>query len=113
MTNRPYSRPSPPPRVPRGRYTRGTKDKGIALVLEILPGLFGFPGIGWIYGGETTTGVIILGATLVWDIIAFGLLTITGGLACTITVPINLVIVTVSSVLLNNHANQHPETFRA
>lgn len=43
-------------------------DKGIALVLEILPAIFGVFGIGWIYSGRTNTGFILLisGLLLIW-----------------------------------------------
>ena len=40
-----------------------------AIVLEILPGLFGFLGIGWIYSGYTQTGVILL---ILWWLLVWG-----------------------------------------
>src|SRR3990170_8012407 len=43
-------------------------NKGTALVLEILPAIFGIFGIGWIYSGRVSTGLtlLILGVVVVW-----------------------------------------------
>src|SRR4030042_2895480 len=53
--------------------SRSVPNKGTALVLEVLPAIFGLFGIGWIYAGRTTTGVILLvsGVLLVWGGYAF------------------------------------------
>ena len=107
MTNRPPTRPPVRP----GYSSRPTKDRGIALVLEILPGLFGLLGFGWIYAGNTTTGILWLGGVFVWDIIVIILSMLTAGLICFISVPVNLVLVAVSAVLLNTYTKQHPELF--
>lgn len=43
-------------------------NKGTALVLEVLPALLGIFGIGWIYGGRTNTGFMLLigGLVFIW-----------------------------------------------
>ena len=45
-----------------------TPSKGTALVLEVLPAIFGIFGIGWIYSGRTQTGIILLiaGFIFIW-----------------------------------------------
>jgi hypothetical protein len=107
MTTRPPTRPPVRPNY----SSRPTKDRGIALVIEILPGLFGLLGFGWIYAGNTTAGILWLGGVLVWDIIVILLSMLTAGLICFISVPINLVLVAVSASLLNSYTKQHPELF--
>jgi hypothetical protein len=98
--------PYPPP------YTsRPPKDRSVALILEILPGLFGFLGFGWIYSNQTTTGVLWLVGVIFWDLIAIGIVALTAGFGCFCTIPINIVLVATSTILLNNHIKQHPELF--
>ncbi len=55
----------------------GQKDKGIAIVLEVIPALFGFFGIGWLYTGETGIGLTLLVSGIVlivggYSLIFFG-----------------------------------------
>ncbi len=99
------------PPFPQDSVYRPPKDRGVALVLEILPGLFGLPGIGWIYGGRTGAGVALLLCTLVWDLIAILIDIASGGFACLITVPVNLAVVAISVALLSSYTRQHPELF--
>jgi hypothetical protein len=107
--------PAPAPDHPRPGTTsyppRPQKDKGVALILEILPGLFGILGLGWIYSGNTVVGVAWLVGMLVWDFIAVLVLIFSGGLGCLCTIPINLVAVAVSAFFLNNYISQHDELF--
>jgi hypothetical protein len=97
---------TPPPYV-----QRPLKDKSLALILELLLGLFGFLGIGWIYSNQTTTGILCLVGMFVWNIIAFFIIILTGGLGCFCTFPVNLAAVGVSAYLLNNYTQEHPELF--
>jgi zinc-ribbon domain len=90
---------------------RPPKDRSIALILEILPGLFGFIGFGWMYSGNTTAGLIWLISVLIWDFIGVGIVLLTGGLACFCTVPANLVLIAASASFLNSYTHQHPELF--
>lgn len=46
-----------------------TYDPNTALILELLPGLFGFLGIGYMYVGRTNDGLIRL---IVWIIAVWG-----------------------------------------
>jgi hypothetical protein len=98
----PYQ-PYYPPRPP--------KDRSIAMVLEILPGLFGFLGFGWIYSGNTSTGVAWLIGMLVWDVIAIIVAVISGSLACICTVPISLVLIAISASSLSKYTKAHPQLF--
>jgi len=106
------SLPATPNVLPVIQYApQPPKNRGTALVLEILLGLFGLPGFGWIYSGQTTGGVILLVCYLAWDVIAIIIDLASGGFACLCTLPVNVVTVTISSILLNSHMRQHPETF--
>ncbi len=58
-----------------------TKDPSAGLLIELLPGLFGFLGIGYLWAGETVLGIaLLLGYWAFWSIVAvitilsFGLL---------------------------------------
>jgi hypothetical protein len=81
------------------------------MVLEILPGLFGFLGFGWIYSGNTSTGVAWLIGMLVWDVIAIIVAVISGSLACICTVPISLVLIAISASSLSKYTKAHPQLF--
>jgi FHA domain-containing protein len=111
----------PPPPMPQAiapmppAYSQmgyvSTKDKSTTIILEILPGLFGFLGIGWIYAGQTTTGILILLGHLV-AMCVLGLvagLTIVG-LLCFI--PYYIGAIAVSSFMLNDYTKKNPQLFR-
>jgi hypothetical protein len=118
----PYSAPPPAPALedknrpilPSG-YTGAApgsssyprRDKSVALILEILPGLIGFLGFGWIYAGKTQTGVMWLVGFLAWNLIAL-LLDIT---ICFIPIHItvSLACLIISPVSLNNYLNRNPQ----
>ena len=90
---------------------RPPKDRSIALILEILPGLFGFLGIGWIYSGNTTAGVIWLIGFLIWTAMATLISVLTGGIGIICWLPISIALITVSAVTLNNYTKKHPDLF--
>jgi hypothetical protein len=94
-----------------GTGHRPAKDRSIALILEILPGLFGFLGFGWIYSGNTSTGVTWLVCVLIWNIGATLGVLVTGGFGCFIAVPVNLVLIAISASSLNTYIKQNPELF--
>jgi hypothetical protein len=90
---------------------RPPKDRSIALILEILPGLFGFLGFGWIFSGNTNTGIAWLIGFLVWDVMAIIIVALTAGFGALCTLPISLVLIVVSATNLNNYARQNPQIF--
>jgi hypothetical protein len=100
-----------PVAVPQAYGGQGLKSKSTALILEILPGLFGFLGFGWIYAGNTTTGVIWLICFFVWDIIAGVLAAFTVAISLCFTLPVNLILLAISAFTLNNYVKNHPELF--
>jgi len=90
---------------------RPAKDRSIALLLEILPGLIGILGIGWIYGGNSTRGIIWLVGYLIWFVIGWIIAPFTLFFSLICTIPINLALITVSAITLNKYTKEHPEIF--
>lgn len=83
--------------------TSGNTNPG-AVVAEVLLNLFlGIYGVGWMMAGETTTGVIMLIASLVlyWPIVILGSI-FTFGLGLLCIVPLAIGGVILNGVLLNN-----------
>ncbi|HLF00764.1 MAG TPA: zinc-ribbon domain-containing protein [Anaerolineales bacterium] len=120
-----YTPPPPPVYTPPPNYTppssipaymatpasSATKDRTLAVAIEVIAGLFGFLGIGWFYGGNTTAGIAWLLGLWVFHGVAFVLDFVTLGIFVCIHVPLALVIVPVSAYMLYNYTKQHPELF--
>lgn len=59
------------------------KDPLIGLLIELLPGFFGFLGIGYLWAGETLLGVaLLLGYWAFWTVVAVATLATLGLLLC-------------------------------
>lgn len=80
----------------------GVKSKSTALILEVVAGLFGFLGIGWIYAGETQKGIVILVGNLVVQLLVL-IFTVFFGVICTIPLSAGI-----SAYLLNEHIKKSP-----
>jgi hypothetical protein len=77
------------------------REKTLPLLLEILPGLFGLFGIGWLVSGHTSTGLAWLIGGLVFDFV-MGIITVfTLGFGFFCWGPLILVGMIVSTLLLN------------
>jgi hypothetical protein len=98
-SNYPNFQPKPP------------KDRSIALILEILPGLFGFLGFGWIYAGNTATGVLWLVGYMICNILMAVGDAMTAGLLLCVHFPLAVGMVAVSAMGVNGYAKGHPELF--
>ena len=91
---------------------RSLKSRGTALLLEILLGLFGFYGIGWIYAGKVGTGLAyLLGVLLIWIPLSVLLATVTVGISLCFTLPVNVLILIISAATLSSYAGNHPDIF--
>lgn len=87
------------------------KSKSTALILEILLGLFGFLGFGWIYVGETQRGILTLIGYIVFAIISAIAITVTAGLGCFICVPLLWGGIAYSAYQLNLYTKARPDLY--
>jgi hypothetical protein len=92
-------------------FAASKKDRSLAIVLEVVPGLFGLLGIGWIYSGFTGAGLAWLVGLLLWNMIALGIGIFTAGIGCLCTLPVNLVVLIASVIALNSQIQNHSEQF--
>jgi hypothetical protein len=99
-----------PPRRPV-ESVRPAKSRLKAILLEILPAFLGVFGIGWIYAGNKSIGLLWLIGMLIWDV--FGILAalFTGGMTLSITIPINLLMVVITFISLYNFMHRNPDAF--
>ena len=109
----PSSKPQPIYSPPANAISSPHKERIIALLLEILPGIFGLLGIGWIYSGNTTSGILWMIGVMVWNCGAIIAAVLTGGLGLICSVPINWVFLAISAIFLHRYTKQHPERFGA
>ena len=105
-----YASPVPVHSAPVG-YAKPPKDRSIAIILELLPGFFALLGIGWIYAGETTTGIIVLVADFVCNIIFAIIGAATIGISFCLTIPLQLAAIALSTYLLHQHTKKRPDIF--
>lgn len=87
------------------------RERNLAIILEIVPGLLGFLGIGWIYSGFTGAGIAWLLGFLIWNIFALAICIFTAGLGCLCTLPVNLIVLIASVISLNSQIQNHSEQF--
>jgi hypothetical protein len=88
--------------------TPSSSTKSGALLAEIFLSLFGVYGVGWIIGGETTTGIVLLVCSfvLIWPLAAIiAVFTLGFGIIfCDLPLAIGLIVL--NAVLLNNVLNR-------
>jgi hypothetical protein len=73
----------------------------VAIVVEAICGFFGLFGIGWLMSGVTTTGLFLLVGGIIWDVVGFFFGVLTAGLGFFCVGAVNIVVLIISSVLLN------------
>jgi hypothetical protein len=110
VTAVPVSEPFRPSRVD---FTTLKKDRSLAILLEIVPGLFGLLGIGWIYSGFTGAGLAWLVGFLLWNMVALVIAVFTAGVGCLCTLPVNLVVLIASVIALNSQIQNHSGQFKS
>jgi hypothetical protein len=106
-----YSAPPASAYTPGAAPATAAKDRTIALLLEIGGGVFGFLGIGWLYAGNTTAGILWLAGMLIGSCLAVVVDIVTFGAFLCVHIPLWLVAVAVSGYLLYNYTRQHTELF--
>jgi hypothetical protein len=78
-----------------------------ALVAEIILSLFGVFGVGWLIGGETAIGIVLLVCSFVlyWPVMILGTL-FTFGLGLICLGPLAIGSIILNALLLNNRLNR-------
>jgi len=106
------------PRMPANPYHQNLgvrpKDRNICIILEILPALLGFFGIGWIYAGRIAVGGPMLFAGMVLGLMALILFLLTGGFAIFLYIlcmPIMWFAIVVSAALLHRYTKSNEGMF--
>lgn len=85
------------------------RDPMVALLLELIGGFFGFLGVGWIYAGRPTLGVVLLVSYWLLDWIV-GLILAVGTLGawCCVWPAQNLLFGALSGYLVYRWLEEHP-----
>jgi hypothetical protein len=84
------------------------QDGGAAIVVEVVAGLFGFWGIGWLMRGYTLTGALLLIGGLVFGAIMLVVSLLTFGVGFLCWGPLNLVVMVCSAIALSNRLRSGP-----
>ncbi|OQA17358.1 MAG: Oxoglutarate dehydrogenase inhibitor [Chloroflexi bacterium ADurb.Bin360] len=92
-------------------YGYPTKSKSTGMLLEIGIGLFALMGFGWIYAGQTSTGVILLILNLMLNIGYWLVGAATVGISLFCTIPLQIAAVVLSASMLNSYMNKNPDKF--
>lgn len=87
------------------------KSRSAAILLEVIPGLFGILGIGWIYAGRVNVGVPVLIGGLLFAFLLAVVVILTMGCGVVLAFPIWLVAMGLSAFLLNQEMNRTPGQF--
>jgi hypothetical protein len=84
------------------------QDGGAAIVVEVIAGLVGFWGIGWLMRGYTLTGALLLVGGLVFGgaMLAVSIITFGAGLLC--WGPLNIIAMVCSAIALSNRLRSGP-----
>ncbi len=72
------------------------------VIVEVILGLFGIFGVGWLAAGKTPIGLILLVLSAAWWIVAAFAAVHTVFVGCCGIIPLNLVFVAVSASMLHN-----------
>ncbi len=89
--------------VPGARLGPEVKDPTTGLLIELLPGFFGFMGIGWLWAGETAIGVALLLGFWVFLAVEIALMFVLIGFCL---LPVNLIAPIASAILLQRRLKE-------
>jgi hypothetical protein len=115
-----YAQPTPPPAPifapapvsqPQGYYQPAVvapqqADSSTPVIVEIICGIFGLYGIGWMIAGYTVPGIVLLIGGLVWAAIFWTVAVFTAFIGLVCLVPIDIAIWVTSALILNSRLKQ-------
>jgi hypothetical protein len=81
-------------------------DSSTPVIVEIVCGIFGFYGIGWLIAGYTTPGILLLVGGLVWAVMFWTIAVFTAFIGLICLVPIDIAIWVTSALILNGRLKQ-------
>lgn len=94
--------------VSRNQAAQSVPDPNIAFALEFVLGIFGFMGIGWVYGRRTTVGLVMLVGWWVLVVAGIGGSVATGFLGCFLWLPIHFFAPLISGLLIRKELEKNP-----
>ena len=81
-------------------------DTSMPVIVEIICGIFGFYGIGWLIAGYTVPGILLLVGGLVWAVLFWTIAALTAFIGLICLVPIDTAIFVTSALILNSRLKQ-------
>jgi hypothetical protein len=76
------------------------------MILEIVFGLFGIMGMGWLYAGNILTAVLIFFGFMIFVLVEAALIALTGGLCSCLALPVNIGIVIFSALRARDYVRR-------
>jgi len=76
------------------------------MILEIVFGLFGLMGMGWLYAGNILTAVLVFIGFTIFLLIESGLIAVTGGLCACVALPVNIGLAVFSAFRLRDYVRR-------
>jgi hypothetical protein len=93
----------PPPQQP---YYPPDNTDTVAMILEIVFGLFGIMGMGWLYAGNILTAVLTFIGFTFFVLVEAALIAITGGLCGCLAFPLNIGIAVFSATRVRDYVRR-------
>ena len=100
-----YPPPQYPPQQPYYPQPRDSTDS-IAMILEIIFGIFGLMGMGWLYAGNILTAVLIFIGFTILLVIEGVLSALTGGICACLAFPVNIAVAVVSGLRVQDYVRR-------
>lgn len=98
-----YGTPPAPAQAYATQRAPEVKDPSSGLLFELLPGLFGFLGVGWLWAGETAIGIALLIGFWLFIAIEIVLMFVVIGFCL---IPLNFILPIVSAIILQNRLKE-------
>jgi TM2 domain-containing membrane protein YozV len=96
----------PPPQQPYYPQPPDNTDT-VAMILEIVFGLFGIMGMGWLYAGNILTAVLIFIGFMILILVEAALIAISGGLCGCVAAPVNIAIAIFSAIRVRDYVRRN------
>jgi hypothetical protein len=95
----------PPPQQPYYPQPQDNTDT-VAMILEIVFGIFGIMGMGWLYAGNILTAVLIFIGFTIFVLVEAALIALTGGLCGCVAFPLNIGIAVFSAIRVRDYVRR-------